>query len=323
MIKYDLTNYLGRVKRLKGIPGTSKYTQILRYGRYYADIMNNQSKSKTSHFKNKIDYWLDVGYNQEQAHIQVKRVQTDRAILAGNKLRGTSIYSVRSTQYWINNGYTQKEAQEQVTRIQTTNGIAFYKKKYPDNYKEEFANRIDKWQYSLSKLDQQELNFKKGHSIEANIYRGLSYSAAVEKYDKMCNHMALIRRLPSKISQKMAAMLETNIGGTCFYDTKQYEYLINKYRVDFYHMQSKTVVEFYGDYYHQNPMKFNNDSIVHGVTAQDRWDYDAQRQSIIEASSKVNKFLIVWESEFRSDPDKTIQYIRNEINDISRKDNFS
>lgn len=313
-IRYDLTNYLGRYNRLKGVNGTSAYTQILRYGRNWQNIYDLQNSKKTYHFPNKVEHWLEKGLTLEQAKKQVYKIQQERGNKAALKTKGTSCYTVRSIEFWINNGYSLETAKEKVKEIQTTNGLEYYKQKFPNSYEEEFNKRIARWKNSLSKHDQELLNLKKSGSIKGHMARGLSYEQASYEYQILIERLKSVRKLPSKISQKMCSMLDAKLIGTCYYNDKNYEKLISGYRVDFYHKDSKTVVEFYGDFFHRNPKIYESTYEAHSITSGERWEYDNRRETIIFESPEVNKLIVVWESDFRKNPEQTIQNIIGEIN---------
>jgi hypothetical protein len=313
-VLYDLTNYTGRYRRLAGTNGTSLYTHILRYGKAGAEKYKQESRAKTRHFKNTTRYWLDAGYSMIDAQNKVRDIQTRRGQKAGDKLRGTSLYTVRSKLYWLNLGYSDEEAAEKVRLIQTSNGLEYYKSRYPDDYLVRFEDRIASWQASLHKNNNMDLvNLKKSHSVEGGLARGLTHDEALAWYDRTVEHMRKIRRLPSMISQKMCQLLHERLGGTCYYSELNFEKKINNHRVDFYHEESQTVVEFYGDFYHRNPNKFK-ECYAHGISSQQRWADDAARQERILKSNKVSRFLIVWESDFRRNPQEEINRVIGEIN---------
>jgi len=159
------------------------------------------------------------------------------------------------------------------------------------------------------------INLKKSPSIEGGLARGLTFNEAVYRYEKMVERLRAIRKLPSKISQKMCDMLFDRLGGSCYYSSNSHEYLIGRVRVDFYHKETKTVVEFYGDYYHQNPKLYEKHHVVYGITAEEKWKYDLGREDIIKSDDKVNKFIVVWESDFRKNPVECVNSIIKEIKD--------
>lgn len=308
-IYYDVSNYVGRYRRLMGTNGTSSYTQMLRYGRHWQEVYESQSLSKVKHFQNRIDYWVNKGYSMIDARQKVSEIQTARGNEAARKLRGTSTYTVRSIEYWLNNGYSESDAREQVQRIQTTNGLDFYKRNYPDNYEEKFRERIEQWQQSYNKNNLNEINLKKSHTVEGALARGLTLQEALDVRKANLRHMQTIRRMPSKISQKFCDMLETKLYGTCYYADKNYEKLIAGYRVDFYHKETQTVVEFYGDFYHRNPTIFEASHLAFGIDARTRWEYDKQREESIQQDPAVKNLFVVWESKFRKNPTQEINNI--------------
>lgn len=313
-IAYDLTNYVGRYRRLAGIGGTSKYTQMLRYGRHWEQVYAAQSQKKVKHFPNTLNYWMSKGFSISEARQKVSEVQMARGSLGAAKTRGTSRYTIRSVEYWINSGYSIEEAKNKVRHIQTTNGLEFYKRNYPDSFEEKFQERIEKWQESLRACDQKDLNLKKSPTVEGALARGLTPEQAFEVRQSNLEHLRRVRRLPSKISQKLFDLLERRLGDLCYYSDKNYEKLVGGYRVDFYHPASKIVVEFYGDFYHRNPKLFESAHTVFNKSAEEVWEYDKQREAAIRQDPKTRILIVVWESDFRKNPNQVIDNIIKEIN---------
>lgn len=54
------------------------------------------------------------------------------------------------------------------------------------------------------------------------------------------------------------------------------------------------VVEFYGDYWHANPIKYGPEDDIRGIAAKDKWALDAGRESSIIESHGLK---IVWQSD--------------------------
>ena len=117
-IKLDLTNYIGRYKRLKKTKSRGLYSCILRYGKYYGKKFHNEftSKRKTA-FKNCQEYWTKKGLTPLEADIEVSKIQNERAALSSAKLSGTSEYTCRSIDYWMRIGMTLDQAKTEVSRI--------------------------------------------------------------------------------------------------------------------------------------------------------------------------------------------------------------
>lgn len=76
------------------------------------------------------------------------------------------------------------------------------------------------------------------------------------------------------------------------------------YYIDFTY--NNKAIEFFGDYWHANPDVYNADVVMPFVhkTAETIWQQDKQR--IADLTSIGYEVLVIWESEFRTNPDDTI-----------------
>jgi G:T-mismatch repair DNA endonuclease (very short patch repair protein) len=299
-ILYNLNNYIGRYKRLKGIPGTSRYGQLLRYGKKMSiTIWSDQSSKKTKHFKNQLQYWTKKGFSKLEAKRKVSEVQKQRSVLSPSTQKGASEFSVRCVGYWIKKGFSELEAKEKVSTYQR---------------RRHTKERNERWLATLNSKTEEEkklINLKKGHSIEAFIARGYSEKEAtllsIDYYKKRANY--------SDISQKFFSLLESMLEcQNVFYKIKNYEKQINGKNVDFYHTQSKIAVEFYGDFWHRNPKKYKKDLLVYGKTSEQIWNDDQSRIKTIELDQNVKKVIIVWEGDVKKNPHAVAENIAKEIN---------
>ena len=88
----------------------------------------------------------------------------------------------------------------------------------------------------------------------------------------------------------------------------RYDKINNKhYRYDYVDFDSKKVIEFNGDFWHCNPLKYNEDytnTITH-LKASDVWKHDELKINWIE--NRGYQVLIIWESEYKKDKKGTIQ----------------
>jgi len=284
MVKYDLTNYVGRISRLMSLPaGPSKYAYVLRYGREFESYYFPTCEKK----KNlSVIYWTNRGESEESARNIISGIQRGRAAKAAKVLKGTSEYSARSTIYWRNKGLSVEDSHEQVRRVQSRNHS---------------IERNRQWQETLKSKSSEDIalmNLKKGHSIESHIARGYSEEEAikssVEYYKKRNNY--------SNISQVMFKMIGDHIGAGCYFKTLNYERQFFGKCVDFYYAPSKTVIEFYGDYWHCHPATYTRDFIRYGIPAHQIWVDDRIRLNKIAEHKDVSRIGIVWESEFKTNP---------------------
>jgi hypothetical protein len=317
-VLYDLNNYSGRIRRLKTKIAGTDYAYFLRYGRQYLEIKKDHNEKKTRHFKNKISYWLDLGYTEEESVEKVKELQKQNAANAAELLRGTNIYSCRSMAYWLRKGYSEDDARKEVKRVNTTNGLGFYVKKYGEEEGSRmYDSRLNSWLQTLdSKTDDEKalISKKKGPSIEGNMARGLSLEQATARYKDHCEKMKSKVMHPfSKISQDLFKRLDEKITGACYYHIKNYEYNISGFRVDFYHKESKTVIEFYGDFFHRHPEMFAEDYVCFGKSSKEVWEYDTNRAAVIEKHPVVDQLIIVWETDYRKNPVETVNKLLSNI----------
>jgi very-short-patch-repair endonuclease len=299
MIKYNLTNYIGRIRRLKELPASpSKYSLMLRYGRnwhtHYTIIVEN----RTLHFDNRLVSWISKGYTQPEAVQLVKEVQTKRSSKSPAAQKGASEYSSRCVGFWIKQGYTEEESKTAVSKTQS----------HPRS-----KEVIDKWLATLSAKSEDEkklINLKKGHSIEAFLLRGHSEKSAEElsrKYYEKRNNYSLA-------SQSFFTLLESLIGhDLIYYKTKNYEKQIGVFCVDFYDVTTKTVVEYYGDFWHRNPKKYKAEFVAYNQTSKFVWKRDQNRIEKISRHPDVKRVIIVWESDVAANPHRKALEIIQEI----------
>ncbi len=82
-----------------------------------------------------------------------------------------------------------------------------------------------------------------------------------------------------------------NGGEFCIRTTKGY-----KWPVDGYCEETKTVFEFYGDYYHGNPKMFKADDLYHGTPYSHKWEKDEKKRKAFEALGYT--VVVMWESDW-------------------------
>jgi hypothetical protein len=301
-ILYDLNNYEGRLRRLQGVPGTNQYTQLLRYGKkHYTSILAEQSKRKTNHFLNKLSTWINAGYTEQESREKVSEIQKSRSLVSPATQQGASEYSIRCVGYWMRKGYAEKDAKLKVSESQRRHHT---------------AERNERWQQTLNNKSIEEkrlINLKRGHSIESYMARGYSEDdatmASIDYFSRRNNY--------SKSSQSFFNLLESLLGEhhRVYYKAKNYEKQFNGKNVDFYDEVTNTVVEYYGDFWHRNPNKYDAFYIAYGRTSQEIWESDKNRISQILLHKHVKNVIIVWESEVISNPQNTAEKILKDIKD--------
>jgi G:T-mismatch repair DNA endonuclease (very short patch repair protein) len=79
----------------------------------------------------------------------------------------------------------------------------------------------------------------------------------------------------------------------------------------------KLCIEFHGDYWHCNPVKYAPD-FIHShlqLSAQEIWDKNLQKQLVIEAQGF--RYHVVWENDWRTDKVSCLEVITNIIDELS------
>lgn len=184
-----------------------------------------------------------------------------------------------SIDYWIiNHNMTIEEAKEKVRERQSTNSLeAFTKRSNGDEVegKRLWGERQEKWLATLDK----------------NGWFG--------------NH--------SKVSKDMFNIIQEKTGLDLRFAENELSIKVKDkvLKPDCALHGTKKIIEFFGDYWHATPTKYNEDSVIRRldkgghITAKEIWDRDATRLSLLKDNGY--KVMVVWENDYTSDPDMIIQ----------------
>jgi len=192
--------------------------------------------------------------------------------------------------YWIKRGHSEEEAKEIISKNQSTFSLDICIKKYGEiEGKKIFDDRQIKWQDSLNKNG----NLKHGFSKAS---QKLFYSI-LEKYDFIEHKNIFFATKNKEIS------LKKNVGnGIWIYDYTD--------------MKRKKIIEYNGDEYHANPKFFKKDEISHPFrkqyTSEQIWAKDKLKISTAEENGF--EVLTIWDSEYRSNPDKILSQCLDFLN---------
>lgn len=319
MIKYNVTNYVGRIRRLQKLPASpSKYYYVLVFGKkHYLKFFNNTTDKRTAHFKNKINFWIKNGFTVDGAEEKVKEIQRIRAKKAGDKLKNTRMFSIRCSEYWIRMGLSRESAKEKVKQIQSTFSLNKCIKLYGEkNGYIRWHNRQVKWQNTLkNKTDNEKqiINSKKSISIKSYLLKGYTLEEAETKvysiFKKRNNYSNSSQDLFKNLD---IALNECQLHNT-YYKTKNHEKMFFTKTVDFYDSISGVVIEFYGDFWHRNPKIYKKDFTCYNISSDIVWENDKKRLQIISNHTDVSDIIIIWESEFLKNKQETIEKLASYI----------
>jgi len=268
------------------ISGVTLDLMISRYGteegnRRWEVYVNRQSETNTFEYKQK-----KYGWNKEQFN----EYNNSRAVTESNLKNKHG--NEKGTDVW--NKYKTRQAYAGCTL----------------EYFIEKLGEVDGKEFYLN------LNKKKAHSLEKFIKK----YGEVEGEDRFIK-MYSDRKLPDfTISKPHTLFLNLllplipeewiyheGIGGKEFHHWNPI--LKKNYFYDFVITYPfKALIEFNGDFFHANPKMYDADDIVkipkNYKPAKDIWEYDKHKTDLL--INKGYKCKIVWEGEFKSNPDKIV-----------------
>lgn len=187
----------------------------------------------------------------------------------------------------------------------------------------------NKKEYFIEKYGEEEgtqkylfVNFLKSHSLESYIFR-YGIEKGKEKYLKYLDDCKnKFYNTCSDASQTLFDKIFSNLNISenfeCLYgshggEKKIFVEKISKfYIVDFFCITNKKVIEYYGDYWHANPLMYDDNTIISypnnvKKTAKEVQERDNMRIKNLIETDLVDDILVIWESEFINDPDGVVQ----------------
>lgn len=189
--------------------------------------------------------------------------------------------------YYLSKGYSYEEAEKLRSERQRT----FTLEKCIDKYGKEEGTRI--WQDRQDKW--------KAKVYNENTCISHSYSEIA---------MDLITNILND--------LDNNIINENFMYGKNEKFLWDKkrckcYKYDLTNIKTKRIIEFNGDFWHMNPIKYASDDInsIYGIKAKDKWNLD--RLKIETAKSYGYEVLVIWENDYRENHDEIIKICKEFI----------
>ncbi len=178
-------------------------------------------------------------------------------------------------EWWLNKGYSLEESKERLKERQST----FTLEKCIYKHGEKDGTKIFNERQTKRKKSLQE-NFKREGDG-----RSPSSKFANTIIKELCNHLGI--EIPSK--EKWIKDKKTG----------------NAYSYDFTY--GKKIIEFNGDYWHCNPYIYKKEYLNKnkGLTANEIWNYDLEK---LKTAKKYSyQVLVIWESEWRENPDETLK----------------
>jgi very-short-patch-repair endonuclease len=192
-------------------------------------------------------------------------------------------------EFWVRNGYSIDESKNIISSIQSKNSMKWHKKR-----------KTNPEYYNINVFSTKFWTDRE-YSVDGARYK------VFDMY-KRCIFDNKDFNKPSKQSLSFINFILDNTDMEC--GDVQYEYQIGIYSVDFYIPRYNMIIEFYGDYWHCNPLQYDPlyEHKILGTTAQDKWSYDKKRIDYI--TERGYNVSIIWENDFKSSPFEVLDKIK-------------
>lgn len=286
-IKRGLTeNLMEVVLEATSINAVTKYKFLLVYGEDWGlikwnEYCNRQSETNSLEYKSKKYGMTSDGFSD---YNKSRAVTLDNMIFKYGEIEGNIVY----------NDYVSKQV----------------KTKSKDYVVDKYG--IEKWD-TLCK--------SKAHTLENYIKRYGNKNMAIEKLEEFFSNLAS-NSFYSKISQELFWSMDSKIldkhGVSYFFEknfefTKYSEFIQGCYKYDYVIPEYKFAIEFNGDYYHANPVKYSPDFYITKVKkyARDVWKEDEIKVNFLKSFGY--EVLVIWEKDFRENKQYTIDRVVNYV----------
>ena len=264
-----------------------------------------------------INYWINKTDNYETAVLELSKFQDNSSlskyILRNGAVFGEKLYiencirlksiSMYSVEYWLDKGYSEKAAANKISNIQTNNAL---KQKQCSSYWVDLGFSKEEAVNIASDIAKKKTCWNICHWMN----KGYSKEEAKEIVRKIQsnNGKLAIKSFISKANNRIKySLLEEMVYNKLCefgYDVEWHPSIIDTinqktYFPDFM-INDKYYIEVYGDYWHANPIKYNEtDFVARGKLAKYIWEHDANRISVIKKLTNKPVFIL-WESDLRS-----------------------
>ena len=240
------------------------------------------------------EYWMARDKSEIEAG-QLARKTKDK----NNRNGGTkdSVYALRTVGYYLVRGHSNEDAKRLLAEAQTTFSLEKLVNKYGEaEGAKRWQARQDIWQNTLNAKsfeEQEDINQRK-------IWKSGSMSKVSQQLFEQIN-------IPGA---RWGKKTKINAGEMMIELSKK-----RRVMIDFSFEQK--LIEFHGDYWHANPSKYKPEDIIitrrtGPTTAKDIWETDSQRAASL--SSLGYQLLIVWEHDFKTNPQETIEKCKAFLN---------
>lgn len=237
-----------------------------RFG-YHSKTCSSTCSNKLR-FPVTVEFWKDKGLSDSDALLKLSEVQAIRSKQVKNRKSNTTL------QYYLNKGLSETDALSALRNRQSTRTLAKSIEKYGE------IEGLNRW------LD---TNANWSKKIEEKYQNGEFSKAPKSK----------IWKVTSSSEIELASFLQTQYPSTLLFGENQLTLFdgLRYYYYDICDIISKKIIEYNGDYWHANPSKYKEESLVHSnKSAKQIWEADDIKLKI--AKSLGYNIHVVWETDY-------------------------
>ena len=298
----------------------------------YLEVKNKLKSVKRCFSK---DFWINKGMTEEESIKKVSEIQSNNSRKFKGKRVGKSkeflrkkglseeeirnvCLSNRNIEFWVKSGLTEKEAIDKISEMQkhSVSFINYEDRLLPSNI-EYWKNRGYSDKESIELVKKSQTTFSKEicinkwgeeKGIEIFNERNRKWQKSLfENGNLKCGYSKISQELFFKIKEKLEGNFKffKNGGEICFRENGK------NYLYDFVDINRKKIIEYNGDQYHANPVKYNESDIPHpyykkdGLTSKEIWSNDDNKKKL--AIKRGFDVLVIWDSEYKKDKQKILE----------------
>lgn len=279
------------INRYGEIEGKKKYNEFRLNCVVKEDIKNdNNSKYNNRIHTTRADYYLDIC---DGDYKRAKEMLSER--------QNTSSKDKFIEKYGVDEGLKKYHKTNKLKSITLENFIRLYGDIEGSKRWENYKNKL---KYSRTK----------DFYIDKYGDEGIKIWEDIQK--KKFHNFNFRSKISDEFCFKLFNLLKNVIKTKYYFSENEYMFFIHDedYKIilpDFFIKEYNIIVEFYGDYWHRNPKTYK-DEISEKIRIK---DYNR----IKKLKDLNNHVIIVWESDYLSDKNKTIKNIYNKIKKIITK----
>jgi G:T-mismatch repair DNA endonuclease (very short patch repair protein) len=254
------------------------------------DDLNNSCSLRTE------GYWIKRGYTEEEAKQKVSEVQSGLAKRRFEKYSKEEVWEQSSfnPKFWMNKGFSEEESNN-ITKSIAKKGMSTYLQNTTD-----LERRSNNW-------------------MCVEYYQKKFPDSWEEEYDK---RPTVFGGYTSVIAEEFCSALDSKFS---WLESNRYFGLGNEfvsrasqrvYQYDYVDTYLKICVEFNGDYWHANPIKYEETQLISYPnktlkTAKSVWEEDEKKLKHIE--DRGFRTYVVWERDYVSDKESTVNNLYERI----------